>query len=103
MKLLAVPQIVLEKYGAVSRECASAMADGVIHHIGANIGISITGIAGPDGGTDDKPVGKVFVGLAASGYNDVLELQFGGDRECNRERSATMALDMIRRYLLEID
>ena len=101
MKLLSVPSIILEKYGAVSEECATYLAEGVMRQTGADIGVSITGIAGPSGGTPEKPVGKVFVGLAAADYTKVEELQFGGDRGCNRERSATMALDIIRRYLLE--
>jgi len=100
MKLLSVPQIILEKYGAVSSECVTHMAEGIIRQTGSDIGVAITGIAGPTGGTPEKPVGKVFIGLAAKDYTDVQDLQFGGDRECNRERAATFALDMIRRYLL---
>jgi nicotinamide-nucleotide amidase len=103
MKLLSVPQIILEKYGAVSKECASYMAEGVIQSLGANIGISITGVAGPTGGTDEKPVGLVYVGLAVSGDTKVKECRFGNHRENNRDRSAVTALDMVRRYLQRIE
>jgi nicotinamide-nucleotide amidase len=103
MKLLSVPQIILEKYGAVSKECASYMAEGVIQALGANIGLSVTGVAGPTGGTDDKPVGLVYVGMAVPGKTDVRECRFGSQRESNRERSAVTALEMLRRYLLGIE
>lgn len=102
MKLLSVPEIILEKYGAVSDECARYMAEGAVRNLGANIGVSITGIAGPSGGTDEKPVGLVYVAVAAGGKTGARERRFGKDRERNRERSAVMALDMIRRYLIAI-
>jgi len=95
-----VPQIILEKYGAVSKECALYMAEGATHTLGANIGLSVTGVAGPTGGTDEKPVGRVYVGLAAAGTTKVKECNFGKNRESNRERSAVTALDMARRYLM---
>ena len=101
MKLLSVPQIILEKYGAVSDECARYMAEGAVQNLGANIGVSVTGIAGPSGGTDDKPVGIVYIGLSAAGETRAKEYRFGNDRERNRERSAVAALDMVRRYLME--
>ncbi len=101
MKLLLVPQIILEKHGAVSEECARYMAEGVVQNLGANMGVSITGIAGPSGGTDEKPVGIVYIGLSVAGETRVKEFRFGNDRERNRERSAVVALDMVRRYLLE--
>jgi len=103
MKMLSVPQIILEKYGAVSDECAKYMAEGAAQNLGANMGISVTGIAGPTGGTDQKPVGLVYVGLSASGKSSAKEFRFGNDRERNRERSAVVALDMARRYLLGIE
>jgi nicotinamide-nucleotide amidase len=102
MKLLSVPEIILEKYGAVSDECARYMAEGAARNLGADIGVSITGIAGPTGGTDDKPVGLVYVAVAAGGRTGARERRFGNDRERNRERSAVMALDMIRKYLLAV-
>jgi len=99
MKMLSVPQIILEKYGAVSDECARYMAEGATQNLGANIGLSITGIAGPDGGTDEKPVGLVYVGISAAGKSKAKEYHFGTDRDRNRERAAVAALDMLRRYL----
>ncbi len=101
MKLLSVPQIILEKYGAVSEECARYMAEGAVQNLGANIGISVTGIAGPSGGTDEKPVGITYIGLSAAGKTNAKEYRFGNNRERNRERSAVVALDMVRRYLME--
>ncbi len=103
MKLLSVPQIILEKYGAVSAECARYMAEGAAQNLSANIGVSITGVAGPTGGTPEKPVGLVYIGLYASGHADAREYRIGPDRERNRERSATAALDLIRRYLKGIE
>jgi nicotinamide-nucleotide amidase len=103
MKLLSVPQIILEKYGAVSDECARYMAEGAVQNLGANIGVSITGVAGPSGGTDEKPVGTVYIGLSASGKTQSREHRLGTLRDRNRERSAILALDMVRRYLLEDD
>lgn len=102
MKFLTVPQIILEKYGAVSAECARYMAEGAVQNLGANIGISVTGIAGPDGGTEEKPVGLVYVGFSVSGKSTSREFRFGNDRERNRERSAVVALEMARRYLLNM-
>lgn len=103
IKLLSVPQIILEKYGAVSSECASYMAEGVIQATGADIGVSITGVAGPTGGTEEKPVGLVYVGLAVPGKTNAKECRFGNQRESNRDRSAVTALDMVRRYLAGIE
>jgi len=103
IKLLLLPRIILEKYGAVSQECAGYMAEGAAQNLGTNIGISVTGVAGPTGGTDEKPVGLVYVGLAASGKTFGKEYRFGNDRDRNRERAAVAALDMVRRYLLEIE
>ena len=101
-KLLSVPDDILARYGAVSDECARAMAVGVVKNLGASIGISITGVAGPDGGTDEKPVGLVYIGLAAPGKLESRQFNFGNERDRNRERSAISALDMIRKHLLGI-
>lgn len=100
MKSLSVPQIILEKYGAVSEECARYMAEGVSQNLGANIGVSITGIAGPDGGTDEKPVGLVYIGISYNGKTEAQLFNFGAERERNRERAVYSALDMIRRVIL---
>jgi PncC family amidohydrolase len=100
IKQLSVPPDILTKHGAVSEACARFMADGARKSFGSDIAVSITGIAGPDGGTPEKPVGLIYIGLSTADKAYVREERFGGDRERNRERSATNALDMIRRFLI---
>lgn len=90
----------LRQHGAVSAETARALAEGVRRVTGADIGVSVTGIAGPSGGSKEKPVGTVYFGLATSGsVNDVL-CYFSGDRWQIQEKSCHQALDLIRRSLL---
>jgi nicotinamide-nucleotide amidase len=96
---LGVPPDVLAAKGAVSPEVARAMAVGVRARFGADYGIGVTGIAGPDGGTAEKPVGLVYVGMASAGGVDVKEFRFGGPRAIVREMSAQTALDLLRRAL----
>jgi len=99
--LLNVPAEMLEKHGAVSGEVAEAMAKGVKEQTGATIGVSITGVAGPDGGTEGNPVGTVYVGLADDVGTSNRRLALFGDRELIRWRASSAALDMVRRrYLL---
>lgn len=102
-KILGVPESVLIEHGAVSHECAKAMARGVLKFSGSDIGVSVTGIAGPDGGTDEKPVGLVYFGLAAKGFVTSKEVRFSSkySREEVRYRSASEALNMVRLYLLD--
>jgi len=101
MKLLDVPQEMLKRAGAVSGEVAEAMARGVKARTGATIGLSITGIAGPDGGTQAVPVGTVYVGLADDVMSTNRRLILPGDRHLVRWRASTAALEMVRRrYLL---
>ena len=97
--LLGVPQEVLQAHGAVSAECARAMAEGVASRLGATWGLSVTGIAGPGGGTAEKPVGLVFVGLHGPDGTSARELHLHGDRERIRQRSATIALHLLRTAL----
>ncbi|HEV8307797.1 MAG TPA: nicotinamide-nucleotide amidohydrolase family protein [Methylomirabilota bacterium] len=99
--LLGVPEAVLARYGAVSAECAAAMARGVRVHAGTDLGLSVTGIAGPDGGTPTKPVGTVFIALADPGAVTVEHHRFASDRERNKAFSAVRALDLLRRYCLQ--
>ncbi|MCL2838679.1 MAG: competence/damage-inducible protein A [Oscillospiraceae bacterium] len=100
-KLLDVPRETLEKFGAVSKEVAIAMATGVRKLAGADIGVGVTGIAGPDGGTEEKPVGLVYIGICgADGATEHMELRLAGEREVIRERTAMYALDMVRKKLL---
>ena len=101
VRQLAVDAALLEEKGAVSSECASAMAKGIRAAAGSDLGLAVTGIAGPDGGTDDKPVGTVFISLAASDGCWTKRFQFNGNREEIRVVTAWTALDWLRRYLLQ--
>lgn len=99
--LLGVPEALLARYGAVSGECAEAMARGVRHEAGTDLGLSVTGIAGPEGGTPAKPVGTVFVGLADVRTAVVERYRFDRDREGNKALAALRALDLLRRHCLD--
>ncbi len=99
--LLGVPEAVLRAHGAVSAACAEAMAHGARERAGTDLGVSVTGIAGPDGGTPAKPVGTVFVGLADARGAVVERHRFDRDREGNKALSAVRALDLLRRRCLE--
>lgn len=105
VELLSVPEDILQKHGAVSVQCAQAMAQGVIARTGADLALAITGIAGPDGGTSEKPVGLVFIALARKDPSsqsvdiEVKEWRFTGDRQHIRLRASHAALEMLRRAL----
>jgi competence/damage-inducible protein CinA-like protein len=96
-KLAGVPESLINQHGAVSKPVAQAMAEGIRRRTGASIGVGITGIAGPGGGSEDKPVGLVFVALADERSTQVREFRFPGTRERIRQWAATAALEMIRR------
>jgi len=96
---LGIPPALIETEGAVSDKVARAMAKGVRQRMGADLGIGITGIAGPSGGSEAKPVGTVFVALETSGGTYVRALRLGSDRERVRVMAVHHALDMTRRYL----
>jgi nicotinamide-nucleotide amidase len=100
MKLLGVPAEMLEQHGAVSGEVAEAMARGVKQRTGATIGLSVTGIAGPGGGTQAVPVGTVYIGLADDVTSTNRRLVLPGDRHLIRWRASTAALEMVRRRYL---
>lgn len=100
-RFLDVPATVLKTHGAVSRETAHAMAEGVKEACGADYGLSVTGIAGPAGGTEEKPVGLVCVGLADGRETTVEEHRLRGDRAMIKERAAQMALYLLYRRLRE--
>lgn len=89
----------LERWGAVSEPVARQMARGVRNWSGADLGVSVTGIAGPSGGSPEKPVGLVFLGLSDSVETQARELLLEGDRESIRLRACRVALDWIRRHL----
>jgi nicotinamide-nucleotide amidase len=101
VELLGVRPELIEQQGAVSAEVAAAMAKGVRERSGVSVGISVTGIAGPGGGTTAKPVGLVYIGLNADdGTSLVKEHRFHGDRTVIKQRSSQAALDLLRRWLL---
>ncbi len=104
-EILGVNKQTLEKYGAVSRETAAEMAEGIRKRLKTNIGISITGIAGPDGGTVEKPVGLVYIGLSSEKGTLTKELRLSGNRKRIRTVTVLHAFDIIRRHIigLEID
>ena len=97
---LGVDAGLLERFGAVSDEVAAAMAAGARRAAGTDIGVGITGIAGPDGGTPEKPVGLVYVALDGAAGNRVRRAVFPGARERVRYQAAQVALEMLRRGLL---
>jgi nicotinamide-nucleotide amidase len=100
--LLGVPEALLRRYGAVSAECAEAMARGARVAAGTDLAVSVTGIAGPDGGSAAKPVGTVFVGVADGRTARVERHRFDRDREGNKALSALRALDLLRRYVWDL-
>jgi nicotinamide-nucleotide amidase len=100
MHVLGVPAAMLAEYGAVSAEVAAAMAEGVRGLLHADCALSTTGVAGPGGGTEEKPVGLVFIGSVVDGVTEVEQLRFWGRRDQVRERSALAAIDLLRRRLL---
>jgi nicotinamide-nucleotide amidase len=94
--LLGVPEHTLEVHGAVSAETASAMLQGLSERLGVEAGIAVTGIAGPGGGSPDKPVGLVYIGTIVDGDIQVERQQFSGDRESVRDRTIMRALNQLR-------
>jgi len=100
MQVLGVPPSLLDRFGAVSAEVAEAMALGVRRASGSDLGLSVTGIAGPEGGTPEKPVGLVYIALAWEGGVKSKEYRFFEDRLANKRRSSLLAMEMVRRHLL---
>ncbi|MDX2479234.1 MAG: CinA family nicotinamide mononucleotide deamidase-related protein [Desulfuromusa sp.] len=98
---LKVPSLLLQQHGAVSENCARAMASGLRQTTGTDLSLAITGIAGPDGGTEDKPVGTVYLSLASASGIHVKRYFFSGDRNQIQRMSATMALEWLRRFALQ--
>jgi nicotinamide-nucleotide amidase len=95
-----VPKELIDQQGAVSREVAAALAEGIRHRCVSNYGIGITGVAGPSGGTEQKPVGLVYVALAGEEGTQVVERNFPGDRKRIRWFATQQALEMVRRALM---
>lgn len=100
IRRLGVKKETLDKYGAVSSEVAAEMAQGIAKTAGVSIGISTTGIAGPGGGSEEKPVGLVYVGFCINGEIKTKMLKLSGDRQKIRERATMQLLDLVRRELL---
>ncbi|WP_032122927.1 competence/damage-inducible protein A [Clostridium amazonitimonense] len=96
VETLGIKVETLEKYGAVSEETAREMAEGIVKKAGVDIGISSTGIAGPDGGTEEKPVGLVYIGICVRGKSMVKKLNIPGNRERVRARTTMEALNWVR-------
>jgi nicotinamide-nucleotide amidase len=99
-EMLGVPMELIERVGAVSTEVAAAMAGGIMSSAHVNLGLAVTGIAGPDGGTEAKPVGLVYIALAGPQGVKTEEHRLLGGREQVRLRASQMALDMVRRHLI---
>jgi len=99
-ELLGIPARTIEEHGAVSKETAEAMAEGIRWNAKTSIGLSVTGIAGPTGGTMTKPVGLVYIGMATKDGVAVKGYNFPGDRDAVRFASSQRALDIVRRYLI---
>ena len=95
MELLGITEQLLKNYGAVSKQVAEAMAKAIQQHAQVDIGIATTGIAGPTGGTKDKPVGLVFIGVSTKDTVVVKEFLFSGDRLANKDSTCTAALELL--------
>lgn len=100
IRTLGVDQRLLRKHGAVSAEVAEAMAEGIRKRAKTDLGLSVTGIAGPTGGTEDKPVGLVYIALADDVRTEHRKLMLPGDRHLIRWRASQAALDLLRRRLI---
>jgi nicotinamide-nucleotide amidase len=103
IELLDVPEALIAEHGAVSEPVALAMAAGIRKRTGVNVGVSITGIAGPGGGSEQKPVGTVCIAVDGIVGNAVVRtFRFPGGREMVKAMSANWAIDLLRRYLLKL-
>jgi len=99
-ELAGVPADMIERHGAVSREVAAALAEGIRYRCESTLGVGITGVAGPGGGSLEKPVGLVYHAVASDTGTEVIERKYPGDRKRIRRFASTMALDMVRRKLM---
>ena len=99
--VLGVPSEIIGKYGAVSSECVAKMAEGIKRITGSDYSVATSGIAGPDGGTPEKPVGTVWIGVCAPGRTETFKLVYKNDRKRNIERFAASALDILRKEILK--
>ena len=97
--VLGVPSEIIEKYGAVSSECVAKMAEGVKKITGSDYSVATSGIAGPGGGTPDKPVGLVWIGVCSLTGTETFSIVYKNDRKRNIERFAATALDFLRKAI----
>ncbi len=100
VRLLGVPSDLIAEYGAVSAEVAEAMAEGARLRAETDFGLAVTGVAGPGGGSDDKPVGLVYIALSDDAHTEHRRLMLPGDRHLIRWRASQAALDLLRRRLI---
>ena len=98
--VLGVDPEIIEKYGAVSSECVAQMAEGVRRLTGSDFSVATSGIAGPGGGSESKPVGLVWIGVSSQKGTETLKMVYKGDRKRNMERFAASALDTLRKKIL---
>ncbi len=102
VEMLGVPEALIARHGAVSAEVAAAMATGIRERAGTSVGLSVTGIAGPGGATETKPVGLVYIGLdGGAGAAVTKECRFHGDRSVIKQRSSQAALNLLRLWLID--
>lgn len=99
-KVLGVPAGIISEHGAVSSECVAAMAEGARKLMGCDFAVATSGIAGPTGGTEDKPVGLVWIGVSSEAGTETVSFKYSNDRKRNIERFAASALDTIRKKIL---
>jgi PncC family amidohydrolase len=95
MRLLDIPEQLLKNYGAVSKEVAAAMAKAIRQHAQVNYGLATTGIAGPTGGSKEKPIGLVYIAISTKDTVVVKQFLFSGDRLTNKENTCTAALELL--------
>jgi nicotinamide-nucleotide amidase len=100
VEFAGVPPVLIERHGAVSREVAAALAEGIRERCNTTFGLGVTGIAGPGGGTEEKPVGLVYIGVSDGKNTEVVEKKFTGDRYRVRQFASQQALDLVRRRLM---
>ena len=98
--VLEVDPVIIEIHGAVSSECVAQMAEGVRRLTGSDFAVATSGIAGPGGGSEDKPVGLVWIGVSSEKGTETVKMTFRGDRKRNMERFASSALDTLRRKII---
>ncbi|MGH1398666.1 MAG: CinA family protein [Alphaproteobacteria bacterium] len=102
MEMLGVPAAIINTHGAVSKECAAAMAQGALQNSHADIAVSVTGIAGPDGGSADKPLGTIYIGVAKTGHDTITRhYAFDGTRNDIRKQTCEAALNILLQSLAE--